>query len=270
MTRAHLTLIAMLMLCFLAPTTLATPFDADTAFAEANDAFARAIERWESDQDASRAAMVEALATYNAIVEHGPATAAVFANAGNAALFLDRDADAILAFRRALRIDPTDRVAIAGLDAARARVGATVPRSTAASAVELGLVWRRWISGGTLTVAALVCWTLIWMNVGVRSLGHVGGLRRLPFLVAGGACAAAALAEQVLVHNTQAGVVIVEATGYQGPSTAVFEPTFDAPLPAGTEVTRREVRDGWWRVKLADGTETWIAGNAAELVHGGG
>lgn len=268
MTRQLLTLAltATLAVCSLTPAAIATPMDAGTAFAEANEAFATAIEQWESEPDIARAAMVEALATYNAIAEHGRATAAVFANAGNAALLLERDAEAILAFRRALRIDPTDRVAIAGLEAGRARVGTVVPRSTAASAVELGLVWRRWISGGTLAAAALVCWTLVWMNVGVRSLGHVGGLRRTPLLIAGGVCAAAALAEQVFVHNTETGVVTVEVASYQGPSAAVFEPTFDAPLPAGTEFTRREVRDGWWHVRLADGTDTWIPSNTADLV----
>lgn len=244
----------------------ATTTEASELFADANATFERALQEWEDDQAGSRATIIEALATYYAIAEEGTATAAVFANAGNAALLLERHAEAVLAFRRALRIDPTDRVARAGLAEARGRVGPVVPKSSSARAADVGLAWRPWVSGRTLTIVALACWALAWLSYSAASLGAAVRLRLLPLVVVGTACGTAAFAEQVLIHNTDAGVLLRETPGIQGPSPVVFESTFDAPLPAGTEFTRHEARTDWWRVSLADGTDTWIDASSAELV----
>ena len=38
------------------------------------------------------------------------------------------------------------------------------------------------------------------------------------------------------------------------------------PLPAGAEVTVDEAREGWSRVRLADGTTGWVQAGALERV----
>jgi hypothetical protein len=53
-------------------------------------------------------------------------------------------------------------------------------------------------------------------------------------------------------------VTAAKAPAFGGPSDAVYQPTFKDGLPAGVEVRELETRAGWVRVRLGDGTETWL------------
>ena len=45
-----------------------------------------------------------------------------------------------------------------------------------------------------------------------------------------------------------------------------YQPSFEAPLHAGTEFKLREERGAWWQIGLSDGRNAWIPAKSGELL----
>ena len=52
----------------------------------------------------------------------------------------------------------------------------------------------------------------------------------------------------------------------RGRSEAVYDPTFSGPIRAGVEGAIVERREGWVRLRLRSGSETWVRASAIEEV----
>lgn len=234
----------------------------------AESAYDRGVAALASGDDAARPAFAESAAAYSELVERGVRNAALLANLGNAQTLAGDSGRAVLAYRRALRIDPGNSAAQAGLEFARSRVTATVEPSQ--RAWDWLSAWKRVVSPATLLTTAALSWGLGWMVLAAHRLGR------------GGAVAARSAAGAVIVGILMAGLVLVDWTasqrqpeavvmsdgviGRKGPGGAAYAPSFDAPLAAGLEVIILEDRDRWLRVRLADGRETWVPATSIERV----
>jgi hypothetical protein len=235
----------------------------------AEDAFQRGLELSDTQPARAPAEFDLAAAHYERLIdEFGVESAGAHLNLGNARLLSGRTGLAVLAYRRAQRIDPTAEDIEAALRHARSRVGVTL-KPDASTAIVAGL--RRTLSlvgRPVLLGAGALLWITAWSLAGAR-LARPRLPRQLP-LVAGLSAVfllALPVAERVIDARTTEGVLISDdVVARAGPGAGVYDESFTEPLPAGLEVQILREHGRWTRVRLADGKETWVPSHAVERI----
>ena len=239
---------------------------AERMIAEAIQAYRTAMDSTEEDQRLegfSRAYRLFSQATetgqiYNADLQ---------TNLGNAALQAQRLGPAILAYRRALAIEPGHAQAAKNLAHARTLLPNWVPIPERDTLVDTLLFWTRLLSVPLQTImasaffalaSALFAVAIRWKRRGVRNLAFV------PLVIW------AVLTASILWHGSQghtADVVVVadEAVAHSADSTG-SPPRFPEPLPGGTEAQLIEERNGWAHIRLIDGRDAWLRRATLDVV----
>jgi len=209
----------------------------------------------------------------------GAATTEVFTNAANAFHFAVDDGRAILFYRRALSVDPSNRRARDALDHLRSGLPIQKPRAGATSSIARSLFfWHEGLAFSTRKAAFLAVFPAAFAALAASLL------RRKPFLGLGLALLVLGLALLgSLVASAFTGsvrndaVVLVETTGRLGDGT-MYSPSHSRPFPPGTEVTIEAVRrssapaaeasggESWAHVRLLDGTDSWVPERCFERV----
>ncbi len=229
------------------------------------DRMAGANERYE------RGEYAEAAQQYEALVDRGYGTAAVYFNLGNA-YFQDGDLGrAILNYLRARELAPRDSDIRTNLNLARSM---TVDRVTAerGSLIEsVSFLGRRWTTPSELGVAALLLWAASGLFIGALFVWRTFYLRRLFRAIAASLTVATLASFLLLVSMILAnpydntGVVIAESVDVvSGPGPQYAE---EFTLHSGAQVRVTDSRHGWVRVALPGGElQGWVPANALEAV----
>lgn len=258
-----------LLLFVFAPQAIAGPNEDRATLESANAAFERAMELQESDPAGARAARAEAIAGWNSLVESGVENHLLHLNIANAYALSGDHARAIVHYRRAERLDPTDARIERGLAFSRSRVQTQVDPGGSERLASALLWWRGYLPRPVLAGVLVGAWLLAWTFVFVRTVGVKRfGLKPAAALGVVALLAGAGLALEHVVYRVQDAGVIVSggAVGFNGPDRRVYEPSFLSPLGAGVEFRVIERRDGWMRVKLRDGRETWIESAQGQMI----
>ena len=196
------------------------------------------------------------------------ANAALYVNQGTAALQAEHLGAAVLAYRRALQLDPDHPTARRNLEHARDLLPKWVARPESGGVWDSFFFWHGTWSvperSGAAALLFLLAATLLAVHIGVGTawLRAVAILPALGWLVLCGSVAADLLTEQ-----SAAAVVVADEAVARVSDSANAAQRFSAALPGGTEVRIAEMRQGWARVVLADGREAWMAASALEAVH---
>ena len=193
------------------------------------------------------------------IEKSGTCSASVYTNLGNAALQAQQLGQAILAYRRALAIEPGDARARQNLAYARKLLPDWVPRDLgddgwasllggatrwssasrsfvaalcfAAASGLVGLsIFTRWVWPRVMAIGPGMIWTVL---MGVAVWEHAGD--RIP-----------------------TGVVTTDGVMARAADSSKAPPRLAQPLPAGTEVRIIEDRGRWVRIRLTDGRDAWV------------
>ena len=183
---------------------------------------------------------------------------------GNAALGARDAGRAVLAYRRALRVDPGNERAGANLTWLRARQPVWLPRPVSAGALDSLLFWRGRFTAQQLHIIGAGAFAIAALLLAAWFRWRRGGLRAgtVALAVVWLACTVSALAT-----TAETGAVVLEDGAVLRSADSVgAAPAFANPLPAGTEVQVLEDRSGWMRVALADGTKGWLPVSAARRV----
>ncbi|HEY3351722.1 MAG TPA: hypothetical protein VGQ83_00615, partial [Polyangia bacterium] len=237
----------------------------EPGLAAARAAYSAALR--ESDRAARTRAFASAEASYRQLVEAHPDSAELLCDWGNAALGGQDLGRAVLAYRRALVLDPTLERARRNLAWVRGRLPESFPRPQATGALESFFFWHHRLTlvqrhvGAGVAFAALVLLLLPW-PARPRRQRLARGLA-VPVALVWLALAASAVLERdaardaVLVRDG----AVLRAADSQGAPAALA-----APLPPGGEVTVTEERPGWTRITLADGARGWVADDAVARV----
>lgn len=225
----------------------------------------QAIEAYDAGQSladpaARTAAFERAGRLFDEAAARGLASADVYANAGTAALRAERLGDAILAFRRALALDPDNARARRNLDHARGLLPAWVPRPESSGVLDTFFFWHRSLSARERRAAAAVCFLLAALAgaVSIRWPGPLArGLAVIPLIAWLGLVAS--LAIDARSGRGSEAVVVADETVARASDSPNAPARFAEPLPGGTEVEVAETRERWARVRLASGLEAWVA-----------
>jgi len=236
-----------------------SPAEAERDFAAANDKVLKGD-------------FAEATRLYTSLLERGVENADVYYNLGNACVGLDRKVDAVVAWERALRLDPAHADARANLEVLRARLAKDVPAPAVEpgeDAVALADVLRPILA--PLPPAPLA-WGLVLAEVLLAAA--IWGLRKR----AGGRSALVGLAlvsglAVLLTGAVTVGHHIVRAEPLavakaktelrQGPDARFDTAGWVAP---GARVRVVEADGAWRKVQQQDGTSGWISGEVLETL----
>lgn len=233
------------------------------------DAYTRALET--EARDARLAGFREAERLFEEVIAGGVENADLYTNLGNAALQAEHLGSAILAYRRALRLDPDHPRALQNLAHARELLPGWVPRQASAGLAESLFFWHRsmapseralWAAGCFLVACLLVAAGIQLDQSALRNSAIVPGLAWLAFLLSLG----------IEARGTGLGdaVVIADEAFLRVADSSLAPVALPRPLPAGTELRVLEQRPPWLRVRLANGRDAWLAAAAAARVEPAG
>ncbi|MFT5423564.1 MAG: hypothetical protein ACI89L_001344 [Phycisphaerales bacterium] len=220
----------------------------------------RGLELADEHRADSAAAFSQAATRYDTLVhDFGARNAPILRATGIAKLHAGDTAGAIVALRAAQQLDPTDDRTRESLAAARARVEAAPLISVSTRTRRWLGVWRGYVPRSALLGCGLGLLALGWFVGAANTLW--GRPRRLwiatSFILA--ALPLSVLGYDLWQSQATTHVVLAqEAVGRGGPSSEVYEASFEDPLPAGLEAIATDRRAGWTNIRLASGDETWV------------
>lgn len=253
------------LLVMMTALALSTPMAAtagDSILEQALAAYRRAQET--SDPAERPAAFARAERLFAAAAEQRDASAALWTNVGTSALQAQHIGTAILAYRRALALDPDNRHARQNLDHARTLLPAWVPRPESGAFLDNLMAWQTAMSTAERRAAAALAFLAAGILLGAAMISGSTALRffgLLPLLAW-----SALMASDLIGTRERAGVVAAAETVARAADSRNAPARFAEPLPPGTEVTIAEERGSWARVVLADGRDAWVVGTAVESV----
>jgi tetratricopeptide (TPR) repeat protein len=204
---------------------------------------------------------------FAAAIEAGADGADNWTNLGNAALQAERLGPAILAYRRALLLDPGNERAEQNLVYARQLLPEWLPRPSEDGVLDSFFFWRRSLTQGGGVDWAAGCFFLAALALSVGYALGLGALRGAGILLA--LAWLALIASISLDPGTQAsreGVIIVPETVARAADSINAPLRFGDSLASGAEVRVLENRGGWLHVELYNGRDAWLVESAVETV----
>lgn len=197
----------------------------------------------------------------------GIRNADLYVNLGNAAMGARQLGPAILAYRRALQLDPDHHRARQNLAHARTLLPDWVPRPEENRLLDTFFAWSGRLSlrefqtlAGIafLITALLIAAAIRWRQPVLRNLAIIPGLAWLLLI--------GTTLFLILGRQEDGAVVTVPEVVARSADSAGASPRFPQPLPGGTEVQVVETREEWTRVRLSDGRDAWVPQSAVEMV----
>ncbi len=238
---------------------------------EAVAAYTRAQNQTQRERRVATFARAQQLFSGVAEALPGP-SADLYANLGNAALQSQQLGPAVLAYQRALRVDPMHTRARRNLAYARAQLPAWVPRASAASAADSFFFWHRSLSRPDRIGFGAACFAVACGGLAASLRWRKSWVRSLALLPAAGwLMMMGSLAAESSSGEGEAAVVVVGEAILRTSDSALAPRALPDPLPEGTEVSILEVRSlrdqsGWARIRLANSREAWLHTSALATV----
>jgi tetratricopeptide (TPR) repeat protein len=220
----------------------------------------------ESNRDARLALFARAEEGFAAVLDAGFENAALYTNLGNAALQAEHPGRAVLAYHRALRLDPDASTARQNLDHVRTLLPKWVPHPDRSDMLDGLLLDRRFpIAMRTTAAAGAFAFAALAFAISVRR--REGAWRSVAIFVS--------VVWLILISTVVVGklgveedrAVLIEDETYARSADSPLAPlALPEPLPAGVEVERLEERADWARVRLANGRDVWVRKSSVSTV----
>lgn len=191
----------------------------------------------------------------------------LYVNLGNAAMGAKRLGPAILAYRRALQLDPDHHRARQNLAHARTLLPDWVPRPEEGGLLDTFFAWTGRLSLAELqflaaiaflVTAAMIAVAIRWRQPILRNLALLPGAAWLLLL--------GVILFLTISSKDHGAVVTLPEVIARSADSAGASPRFPQPLPSGTEVQVEETRDDWARVRLYDGRDAWLPRSSVKMV----
>lgn len=229
----------------------------------------------EADPDARLAGFQKAEIAFSTLLlrkegnEQADFSPELYLNWGNAAIQIGKRGNAVLAYRKALSIDPFHSRAQNNLEYVRSQLPEWTQQTTKQSmSIQQLLFWNRWYSHDSirLCMALLFCSGCFCFTAAVwLQQSWIRNLSIIPFVLW-----VLLLISQVFApasKDHQAIVFIQPDTSVHTADSSNSPTRFSAVVPVGTEATATETRDEWTHVLFSDEREGWVRNSAIRWVH---
>lgn len=193
--------------------------------------------------------------------------APLWTNIGTAALQAEDLGYAILAYRKALLINPNYDQARQNLIHARALLPSTVPTPGDDGVLDSFFSWHSSMKVDSQAGLAALFFVLAALGFAFAIHWRSGMIRNLsffPLLLWGGLLISVLI--QLTGGNRPQGVLVANESIARAADSVNSPMRFSQPLPAGTEVEILDVRDPWAKISMANGRDAWIFASSYELV----
>jgi len=219
------------------------------------------------DRDTRVQRFAESERLFRAALEQQGASAALWTNLGNAALQAERLGPAILAYRRALNIEPDYARAKQNLTYARERIPDWVPTPRRSGLLDTFFSWHQTLSRSTRATLAALSFAGICVLLSGGLIFRIIVLRYPAALLAiiWLALLGSLLIDPVRQAHREAVVVVPEAPARAADSSNA-PLRFGQPLPAGSELRILEDRGGWLHIELHNGRDAWLTSSQVERI----
>ena len=201
------------------------------------------------------------------IANGGASNPELYTNLGNAALQAEHLGAAVLAYRRALAIDPDHPRAMQNLEYVRTLLPEWVPKPEPGGLLDSFFFWHKTLAGSDRALGAAIAFAVGALLLAAAIRFGQSTLRTtaiLPVLV--WAALIASVAVDLGGARLDEAVVIADETVARAADSALAPSTLPAPLPGGVEVRILERRSPWIRIRLANGRAAWVAESALMTV----
>ena len=197
----------------------------------------------------------------------GASNPELYTNLGNAALQAEHLGAAVLAYRRALAIDPDHPRAVQNLEFVRTLLPEWVPKPESGGLLDSFFFWHKTLARSDRSLGAAIAFAIAVLLLAAAIRFGQSTLRTAAILPA---LVWAALIASVAVDDVGArldeAVVIADEAVARAADSALAPSTLPAPLPGGVEVRILERRSPWIRIRLANGRDAWVAESALMTV----
>lgn len=228
-------------------------------------AYAKAQDAVDRDQRSQGFQMAERL--FKRLVDEVEENPDLYANLGTVALQAEHLGPAILAFRRALRLDPDHPRALQNVQHARTLLPAWVPRPSHEGIFDTFFFWHHALSPTERSATAALAFLLAALGVAVAIRWKSTLARNLSFLPAlVWLSVVASLLIQSESPASRQGVIIADETIARAADSNNAPSRFAQALPAGTEVEVLEKRQNWVKIVLANGRNAWVRDSTLGMV----
>ena len=236
---------------------------------EAEAAYERGIEARGSGTSEAHDAFSEAASRYQQLLSGAPDNGHLQYNLGNVLFESGRLGDAILAYRRALAVQPDHAAARENLAYARTTCAVQIDPMPSMQARDAILQRTSFLSDTSwlfvASVAYVMFWGLLaWPGMAKRHWPVVIGVL---IIVLG---ATMPLVARRWAHDGmrhEAVVLRSDLTVRKGHGDG-FDPAFEPPLSVGVEVEIRDERGDWAQIRVGAGLEGWVPSAALGRVTG--
>ena len=237
---------------------------------EGHSLFRQANDLSGSDPKQAEALYDKAILRFSGMIEQGRiANWALFYNIGNAHLLKGDLGRAILNYRRAQRLGGFNADVEKNLIFARSRrIDRIVPRAKK-KVLQTLFFWHYDIDSRSRLMLACGLWAATCIAGAIGFWRPLGRFLRGVAIVS--AIIALLLAGSVMIdfyrggRNVE-GVIVADSVIARQGDGQNYPASFTEPLHSGTEFRQLDVRSGWRRIELADGTKGWIPSDAAETI----
>ncbi len=195
-----------------------------------------------------------AIQSFEQLVSEGVVREEVFFNLGNAYYRNGQLAPAIANYERAWRLDPGAAVVRENLERAIGQTERAMSRPQPPGWEQSLFFWHEGLTAGESLAVAGVAWTLAWLLLIVRVARpwpYIRGVAAVSFVLA----VIFAVSWWIKVHPPQLAVAaearVPVRYGNRSEETVRFE------LYEGDRVRVEQIKDGWARVRTADGERGW-------------
>lgn len=217
----------------------------------------------EGNATARKAAFARAEVALGEAVRAAPDRPELLADWGNAALGAGDLATAVLAYRRALALDPSNARARQNLAWVRAHQPDLLRPASTSGATDTLLFFHTWPRARKLIVGAVafaiaVLLVVPWTGRRKKVLGMLAVIPLVIWL--------AMLGSVLLEDRHEDDAVVMDDVVLRAADSAGAPAAMSQPLPRGTEVTVVERRGSWMQVRVANGTAGWVASGAVEKI----
>lgn len=239
--------------------------------AEASALYDRALGASGDDSADAKQAFADAAEKYQLLVNSGITNSRLYVNLANAYLESGREGKAIAYYRKALRLDPTNRAARTNLEYATQSVSSQPETEDAGETDSVASAANRWLTRyvrpGTMGDMAIVAWFALWLAIGLRLMKI-----RFPWkTVAATAtviaivCAGSYVLGQLEPASAVAIVTSPSVTLREGDGER-FPPVGGGELREGHAVELVKQRGDWLKIRSGSGQVGWLRRVAVESI----
>ena len=245
------------------------PTEISALFHEANELFQQANTLAETNPEEAQSLYQQAVMRFERIVDEGGIdNGKLYYNIGNIYFRMHDIGRAILNYRKAAQYIPNDTNLHQNLTFARSRRTDQIEEQQQTKILQILFFWHYDLSTKVRWLLFCVFFAMIWIFASVKLFVRKSSITWfMTMSVILAVLLATSLGiEHIHVRQTVPGVVISPEIIARKGNSESYEPSFRAPLHAGTEFTVIEKRADWFHIELSDSRTCWVPASDIELV----